>query len=204
MKVGEKINRWTLLEVTNRRTSSQEVLGLFECECGTVKDVAIRRVVSGRTKSCGCLKSELVSKRATKHGLSEHPLYFAWHSMIRRVKGCTEKHRKNYASINVHPSFETLIDFIKNAPDGWFPGAQLDRIDNNKDYEPGNVRWADRITQANNKSNNVHVEDPNTGEQLTVAELARKYDLPYHVAIQRYNRGIREESLIAKLMKRKK
>lgn len=33
------------------------------------------------------------------------------------------------------------------------PGTTLDRIDNNKGYEPGNVRWTTRLVQSRNRRN---------------------------------------------------
>ena len=52
-------------------------------------------------------------------------------------------------------------------------GTTLDRIDPNGNYEPSNCRWADIITQENNRKNNRRFEY--NGESLTLPQLARKY-----------------------------
>ncbi len=51
----------------------------------------------------------------------------------------------------------------------------LDRIDNSKSYEPGNVRWATRSVQDNNRSGQYIEFD---GERMTIYGWAEK--LKYH------------------------
>ena len=55
--------------------------------------------------------------------------------------------------------------------DAKFGDCTIDRIDNNRDYEPSNCRWVNRITQANNTSRNRYVEFQ--GKRITIAEFAR-------------------------------
>lgn len=52
----------------------------------------------------------------------------------------------------------SLADFAKDVGEPPFPGAQLDRIDNDGNYTPGNVRWATSREQARNVKTNVWVE----------------------------------------------
>jgi hypothetical protein len=54
-------------------------------------------------------------------------------------------------------------------------GTTLDRIDPRGNYEPSNCRWADIITQENNRRNNRKFEY--NGESLTLAQIARKYGI---------------------------
>ena len=57
----------------------------------------------------------------------------------------------------------------------WFPGAQLDRVDNNRPYEPANCRWATDAEQRRNRRDNVWVDLP--GERLVLKDVARKYGI---------------------------
>jgi hypothetical protein len=51
-------------------------------------------------------------------------------------------------------------------------GLELDRIENDEGYRLGNCRWADKITNANNRRSNVFIE--HRGERLTIAQWARQ------------------------------
>jgi hypothetical protein len=86
------------------------------------------------------------------------PLYNTWLGMLERTS--KPKRWPSYINIKVHHDwhrFENFRDYI-NASLGPRPkGHSLDRIDNTKNYEPGNVRWADPKTQTRNRSSNVMV-----------------------------------------------
>lgn len=78
--------------------------------------------------------------------------------MLRRCNDPKNKDYHNYGGrgIKVCPewlnSFEAFFAHIGLKPD---PSYSIDRIDVNGHYEPGNVRWADKWTQANNKRRNA-------------------------------------------------
>lgn len=81
------------------------------------------------------------------------PTYRSWASMISRCKYPCVRGYHNYGGrgISVHPewarSFESFLTDMGPRP----VGTTLDRIDGDKNYEPGNARWADKYEQARNK-----------------------------------------------------
>lgn len=89
-----------------------------------------------------------------RHGLVNTPEYYAWRSMRGRCTRPTHPAFKNYGGRGVTICKEWQADFVafithigmKPRPD-----YSLDRIDNGKGYEPGNVRWASSITQNRNR-----------------------------------------------------
>lgn len=64
---------------------------------------------------------------------------------------------------------------------GYAPGEKytVDRIDNSKGYEPGNLRWATRLEQANNTTRNIYITL--WGEKYTVADALRIFNIPRYM-----------------------
>ena len=57
---GQKFNRLTVVQRTYGRNRTTV---LFKCECGTEKDLEYWMVVRGTTKSCGCLRQDILDKK---------------------------------------------------------------------------------------------------------------------------------------------
>ena len=84
------------------------------------------------------------------------------------------KYRAKKSNLDVSPELESWRDFLNymgQAPD---TGFTVDRKNNNQGYVVGNLRWASKVTQGNNKTNNktLTVE----GTTLTVAQWAKLTD----------------------------
>lgn len=60
----------------------------------------------------------------------------------------------------------------------------IDRIDNNKGYYPGNVRWATRAEQARNTSKNLKIGDE------VLWDYAKRVGIPYNTLRDRYHKGL--------------
>lgn len=154
MIIGNKYNRLTAIEPTNQRIDGK-IVWRYLCECGKEHVTAGRDVARGNTKSCGCLQKEMSLKRSTTHGAKRNGKtlrsYSIWCGMKTRCKSGYEKsHRYFDRGIIVCDrwlSYENFIQDMGEPPEG----TSLDRINNNGNYEPGNCRWADDLTQSANK-----------------------------------------------------
>lgn len=150
----ERFGRLTLVSVVPTRSADKHIIGLWRCDCGTEKSIAMTRVRNGYSQSCGCLGIEQSRARQTKHGKRFSPEYSSWQSMKAR---CLDPDNKDYPRwggrgvtvcqewIN---SFEAFYEHIGVRPSG----TTLDRKDNTKGYERGNVRWATGSEQQRNRS----------------------------------------------------
>lgn len=103
-----------------------------------------------------------------RHGMYGTRTYKSWAEMKRR---CGTRWWKN---ITYDPRWEDFTEFYKDM--GERPeGTSLDRIDVRGNYCKQNCRWADTITQSNNRTSNKYylIND----ELLTLNQIARKYNI---------------------------
>ena len=148
------------------------------CSCGKQKEYPAAKLKAGKTKQClSCSNSE----RSTKHGFHAYPEYKIWTAIKSRCRKLDNKQYKYYGERGIDicqewfDSFETFIEHI-----GFRPGKRftLDRTDNEKGYQPGNVRWVPMLVNANNTRRNVHYEKD--GTSYTARDVATKFNIPYH------------------------
>jgi len=132
---------------------------VFKCFCGQRFKTLIRSVVTGNTKSCGCHGRQSRSDRFKKHGLRSHKLYGTWQSMKTRCYNRKRADYKYYGGRGISVSEEFRGDFnvwfdyvtsLSNYESRDELNLTIDRIDNNKNYERGNLRWATKKQQARN------------------------------------------------------
>ena len=88
---GQKFGRLTAIK--RDWSATNRINWFFHCECGAVKSAGKSSVVNGYQVSCGCYQREYQRERCLKHGMSTHPLYKTWSSMLHR---CNEKDSRAY------------------------------------------------------------------------------------------------------------
>lgn len=154
---GAIFGRLTVLEDVPRSDGPASV----RCECGVEKKIGrATDLMVGSVRSCGCLRREM----NTRHGLYRHPLYRTWCGIIDRCTNPDSVAYPNYGGrgITVSERWLDVCNFIEDIereigprpegahPNGW-PLYSLDRIDNERGYESGNVRWSDQKEQVANQ-----------------------------------------------------
>lgn len=148
---GQIFGRWTVLTHASKTDKSGNAYWLCQCACGTQREVVGRSLTRGRSTSCGCPTDRAQAEYGKWR--SSMPEYRAWDNMKRRCNNPNAPAYPNYGGrgIRVTPEwlddFQAFYDHVGPRPAG---GYSLDRIDNDGDYEPGNVRWATAVEQVRN------------------------------------------------------
>lgn len=145
------------------------------CDCG--REIVVRNdhLKSGRQVSCGCVRKA----RMVTHGKYKTKEYGVWEAMIQR---CFNKRNSQYADyggrgITVCPewrkSFQAFIDHVGPRPESHC----IERINNDGNYEPGNVKWATRFEQSRNTRNTrIFTVD---GSTACLKDLCSIFQSPY-------------------------
>ena len=95
--------------------------------------------------------------------------------------------------------FQAFYDYVSALPHFGEKGYSLGRLDNNGNYEPGNLRFADWKTQNRNRPNNVFVEYQ--GESMCLMDAAKLSGIKYYTLLTRYKRGDSGERLFRPVKK---
>lgn len=154
------------------------------CSCGGSKVARAQTLRNGRTRSCGCLSKEVAAARVTTHGdtsnRSTTPEYRSYASMKNRCRNPNhhEFHRYGGRGIAICErwleSFGAFLEDMGRKPD---PSFTIDRIDNDKGYEPGNCRWASRKHQNRNSSLSKQVLASDGRTFTSMAEAAETFGI---------------------------
>lgn len=149
INLGDVFGRLVVEEI-GKQASNRRAFAVCRCSCGSeLKAIRFDALLSGITTSCGCFQRE----QSTTHGLTKSPHYKRWGHMISRCTNPSDAAYKDYGGrgIKVCDRWLSVEQFIDDLPAGYTDGVEIDRIDNDGDYEPGNVRWSSAKANSDNR-----------------------------------------------------
>ena len=169
--IGQQFGRGSVVDPDVGRDLNRTRLVRLMCDprfggCGTTYEARISSLRNGNTKSCGCLGRDMRLASIQTHGLCSHPLYKTWRGMKERCENPDHPGYPHYGgrdpAITVYGPWHDAARFIADVeseigprPGGTTPGGRplwtLNRKDNDGNYGPGNIEWADWASQRRNQ-----------------------------------------------------
>lgn len=167
-------------DLTGKKFGRLTVLGLGEslrkvlrwdcrCECGGKALVHGASLKSGNTQSCGCVQRERTGNTSRRHGKSQTKEYSCWSEMRRRVLNPNHKRYGYYGGrgIVICERWSDFASFLTDMGECPKHCWGLGRINNQGNYEPGNVRWETYEQQLNNTRRNKYFAMGDRRQTLT-------------------------------------
>src|SRR5690606_24180088 len=168
----------------------EKSLWRVRCDCGKTLIMPATEFLKGKWKSCGCKRRELISASRRTHGMSKHPAYAVWRSMIDRCRLPTHQAWKNYGGrgIQVCKAWQTFEGFWADMGPSYRPGLSLDRIDVDGNYAPDNCRWVTTKEQNRNRRTNRYIQTP--WGRMTVSEASERSGIGVTTLLYRLDAGV--------------
>jgi len=168
---------------------------LFHCDyCN--KEVEKMHCNGIRAKSCGCSKNKLSGILHRTHGDSVNRkrtrLYRIWDGIKQRCNNINNKNYKDYGDrgIAICKQWEKQYAIFKKwaLSHGYKDNLIIDRIDNNKNYEPTNCRFVNIFDSNINKRNIKLNKDlvckmrkEYNENNLKYIDISKKYNTDYYI-----------------------
>lgn len=187
--IGQVYGELTVLEFMYCRPGS--AVYKCRCSCGTVKNFYLGNLRRGKTTSCGCHQKELNSLRYKTHGDRWSRLYRTWTNIKSRCYNEGVGSFKHYGAKGIEMcdewanSYECFKEWAES--NGYREELSIDRIDNDKGYNPENCRWADATVQSRNRDCAWDVTIK--GVTKHAKEWCEEYGVNYKTACTRKYRG---------------
>lgn len=185
---GQRFGRLTVIE-RKESYNGKKARWLCKCDCGNYVTVLSTCLISGTTKSCGCLNDEIrhlpTAEKKLTHAQGEPDsksrLYKIWAKIKTRTESVGSPDYENYGARGIDMCNEWKNSFQSFKAwalgNGYREDLTIDRIDNDKGYSPENCRWADAYTQSNNRRTNHKLT--HKGKTQNVSQWAEEMGLKY-------------------------
>lgn len=171
---------------------------ICKCDCGKETKSRAHDLFSGNSTSCGCLNTDRRQAAVTKHGLSTKRPYFIWQGMIARCykQNCRGYERYGGRGISVCDHWRhSFINFWEDMKEGYSPDLQLDRRDNDGNYQKDNCQWSSKSEQQSNRACTIFIEA--FGRKQTAPQWSRETGVNVETIRARIYKGWKPEDAVS-------
>ena len=193
---GRTYGAWIVLGYGSRAPSGH-TRWLCRCSCGHEREVLAGNLVRGKTVSCG--HEQRTAGGLWKENQSE---YDTWAQMLKRCELPTNASYDHYGGrgIRVCRRWQEFGNFLKDMGKRPFPDWQLDRINNDGDYEPESCRWVSPSQNVRNSTSATLLEFD--GRSMSIAEWAEEKGVNPRVFYARRAKGWSVERMLTQPVRR--
>lgn len=184
VSVGQIFGRLTVLAI-GKPEGTYRYTAICQCACGSApKAIRLDGLVKGTVIGCGCVQRE----RSATHLLTKTPFLSRWRHMMDRCYNPDCEAFPDYGGrgIKVCERWHDIRAYAEDVAEGYSDGLHLDRIDNDGDYEPGNVRWATPSRNMDNRRSGRKLTF--NGKTQSTRAWARETGLSAHTISGRISR----------------
>lgn len=156
-----KFSKLTPIEVDTSH-KGKYVKWICKCDCGNISSVLAGSLRSGNTQSCGCFNKQRITETHLTHGYTKKENKKLYHTWLNIKNRCNNPNHDSYCDYgakgvclqkDLNESFIAFAEAVGEPPEN-LKSWSIDRIDFNKGYEIGNMRWATSEQQGRNKGMN--------------------------------------------------
>lgn len=182
--------RFGCLVVTRRASAGERPKGernhshwVCRCDCGVELITRGALLKAGMIKTCGIAGHTWAAVQRMAGVSWQFPIeYRCWETMINRCRNVSDPHHRAYVERGIAVcerwrGDHGFLNFLFDMGEKPTPKHTIERIDNDRGYEPGNCRWATNDEQQRNKRTSIWVE--HEGERVLLVELAGRLGLNY-------------------------
>lgn len=190
--IGKKFGRLKVLS-EHLCPENKQYVSICRCDCGSVKTATSSNIRLGKTRSCGCLASELTARRNFVHGHSVRGhwsrTYNSYASMIQRCTNANYTRYMDYGGRGITvckrwlESFSNFLEDMGERPNG----LSLERKNNSRGYCKSNCIWETAKNQGRNtRRNHIITVAGFTG---CISEVCERFGKNVYAVKQRIRRG---------------
>lgn len=197
---GKRFGKIVALGPVERRVFGNyaTVMWLCQCDCGNLTQAQVGHLVSGRHQSCGCVRLEKAGANLRTHNHTGSPEWHTWRGMKQRCENPKHKAFPRYGGrgITVCERWRAdFLNFLEDMGERPSPAHELDREDNDGNYDSDNCRWV--LRPVNNRNRSTTRKLTAFGRTRYVLEWAEDLGIDPRTLRARLDRGWSPEDAVS-------